>query len=256
MEAVAEAIAAARDVPDWVRHLPGLGQDDPFDPRDPGDLISAVNPEPVVPGPIRPPELPAELLARGLSAGRRARREAVVLFELPDLLGARDGPAVLAGYGAIPIELARDVATDTSWRRMVTEPADGHLLDLGRRRYRPSAKMRQHLVGFGQHCTTPGCGQAAKEFDHATEWSNGGHTAIRNAAGPCGHHHRLRNMYGYRTNILDDGTTEWITPAGTRTTTPPDDYRIYNYGKPPDPEPPPKPDPKPKKWDDDSEPPF
>ncbi|HTY71886.1 MAG TPA: DUF222 domain-containing protein [Actinomycetes bacterium] len=168
----------------------------------------------------------------GLRAGRDATREVVVHVDLTTLLGLREGHADLPGYGPLPIELARDLARSSSWRRLVHEDATGHLLDLGRRRYRPTPKMRDHLVGLGQRCSAPGCGRAAMQFDHAIPWSEGGDTAVSNANPACVHHHRLKTLYGFSAERQTDGSITWTTPSGTHTT-PPEDHRITNYGEPP-----------------------
>jgi len=166
----------------------------------------------------------------GLRAGLKARCEVIVQIDLPTLLALRDGSGVIPGYGPIPVELARDLAASTTWRRLVTEPVDGHLLDLGRRRYRPSAKMRDHLLGLGQRCSAPGCNRAAAEFDHARPWSEGGGTSVQNGNPACHHHHRLKTIYGYRTVRHPDGSVEWITPGGNTSRRPPDDHRVNDYG--------------------------
>ena len=64
-----------------------------------------------------------------------------VTVDLPTLLGLQDNPAELAGYGPIPAELARILATDGRWRRMILEPQTGELLDLGHSSYKRSAEL-------------------------------------------------------------------------------------------------------------------
>jgi len=46
-------------------------------------------------------------------------------------------PAELNGYGPIPADLARRIAADGTWRRILTEPVSGAILDYGRSTYRP-----------------------------------------------------------------------------------------------------------------------
>src|SRR5262249_16363841 len=53
------------------------------------------------------------------------------------LMGLDDQPADLAGYGPIPADLARELAAEGTWRRLVTDPLSGTLLDFGRTTYRP-----------------------------------------------------------------------------------------------------------------------
>ncbi|NHT17847.1 DUF222 domain-containing protein [Cellulomonas sp. IC4_254] len=53
------------------------------------------------------------------------------------LLGLDDQPADLDGYGPIDAVRARALAAGGVWRRVVTDPVTGQVLDVGRTRYRP-----------------------------------------------------------------------------------------------------------------------
>jgi hypothetical protein len=57
------------------------------------------------------------------------------------LVGCDELPAELEGYGPITAALARRIATDPTgtWRRLLTDPASGHLMEYGRSTYRPPA---------------------------------------------------------------------------------------------------------------------
>ena len=55
-----------------------------------------------------------------------------VTIDLPTLLGLSENPGQLAGYGAIPASVARALASDGKWRRFITDPQSGVLLDYGR----------------------------------------------------------------------------------------------------------------------------
>ena len=69
---------------------------------------------------------------------RRCRNVQVNLtIDLPTLLGLRDHPAELTGYGPLPAPLARTLAADGKWRRLIHDPFTGHLLDLGHTTYEP-----------------------------------------------------------------------------------------------------------------------
>ncbi|WP_300009964.1 DUF222 domain-containing protein, partial [Pseudonocardia sp.] len=59
-----------------------------------------------------------------------------VIVPYSTLTGADDQPCELSGYGPIPAHLARDIATDAVWRRLLVDPASGTLLDYGRTVYR------------------------------------------------------------------------------------------------------------------------
>src|SRR5215475_3438709 len=45
------------------------------------------------------------------------------------LMGFDDQPGDLAGYGPIPADLARELAAEGTWRRLLTDPLSGTLLD-------------------------------------------------------------------------------------------------------------------------------
>jgi len=64
-----------------------------------------------------------------------------VTVALSTLLGLDDQPADLDGHGPIPAAVARRLAADPTgtWRRLITEPGTGHLLEYGRTTYRPRA---------------------------------------------------------------------------------------------------------------------
>jgi hypothetical protein len=62
-------------------------------------------------------------------------------IDLPTLLGLAEHPGEIPGYGIIPAGLARELAADGTWRRLVTDPQTGHLIDCGRTRYRPTQQL-------------------------------------------------------------------------------------------------------------------
>ena len=167
------------------------------------------------------------VLKRGQS---KPRRQVGMIMDLPVALGFQDGTAELEDYGPIPPSLAREIAQDAAWRRVVLEPIDGHLLDYGRERYRPTQKMRDFLVGLAQRCRVAGCNRRAVETDHGIDWVDLGRTSSFNCNGLCKHHHALKTNNGFKVVNHIDGSMEWVSPSGRRTVRPPDDLRITNYG--------------------------
>ena len=94
---------------------------------------------PVAPAapPVRP-GLPAQLapptrLHRAPAGHRGLRADVHVTVPAGTLLGLCDEPGELAGYGPIPASMARRLAGDGTWRRVLTDPASGAILDVGRR---------------------------------------------------------------------------------------------------------------------------
>jgi len=76
----------------------------------------------------------------------QGRRPAIqVTVSADTLLGLNDQPAHLTGYGPITADTARRLAADSSgtWRRLLTDPNTGALLDIGEHRYRPPQLPRE-----------------------------------------------------------------------------------------------------------------
>ena len=150
------------------------------------------------------------------------------------LIGADDAPAELVGHGPIPAHVAREIAADGVWRRLVTDPLSGTLLDYGRTTYTPPAGLADHVRARDLYCRAPGCRRRAAdaELDHLIAWADGGTTCEKNLDAFCKHHHKLKHHGKWRIDAHPDGRLTWITPTGHRHTTARHDYR---------PEPPPAP---------------
>src|SRR5262249_49255302 len=80
-----------------------------------------------------------------------------VTVALTTLMGLDEQPAELAGYGPIPAPVARELAGDGTWRRLVTDPLSGQLLDYGRTTYRPPAGLADFVRARDQRCIFPRC---------------------------------------------------------------------------------------------------
>jgi hypothetical protein len=142
------------------------------------------------------------------------------------LTGVDDQPAELVGHGPIPADLAREIAADGVWRRLVTDPLSGTVLDYGRATYHPPAGLADHVRARDLHCRFPLCRRRAAdaELDHTLAWAAGGETSAANLRALCGHHHRLKGHAGWRVEAHPDGRLTWTTPTGHRHTTAPHDY--------------------------------
>ena len=164
-----------------------------------------------------------------------------VVIPYSTLTGADDQPAELVGHGPIPASLAREAAADGIWRRLVTDPLSGTLLDHGRTTYHPPAALADHVQS--PRPVTAGSPAAARraadaELDHITAWSDGGTTSEPNLAANCTHHHRLKtHAAGWRVHAHPDGRLTWTTPTGHQHTTRPHDYRPEPPESPPSPPP-------------------
>ena len=133
-----------------------------------------------------------------------ARCEAVLT------MGGRSAP--------IPGVTARALAAGGTWRRLVTDPLSGAVLDIGRRRYRPPAALADLVRARDRACTHPGCEVPARrcDLDHIRPWAAGGTTSLTNLTSLCQAHHRLKHTPGWSLSRADDGSLVWRTPSGAR----------------------------------------
>jgi hypothetical protein len=145
-----------------------------------------------------------------------------VTIDLPTLLGLAENPGELAGYGAIPASVAREIASDARWKRFITEPITGNLLDYGREQYEPPQALRDFLIARDRKCRFPGCGRSASQsdLDHAQSWESGGATSRENLGALCRRHHKLKTHHGWKVESYPDGSCLWKSPAGKEFFTP------------------------------------
>ncbi|MFE5337368.1 DUF222 domain-containing protein [Isoptericola sp. NPDC056573] len=160
----------------------------------------------------------------------RSRAGIRVTVAASTLLGSDDLPAILAGHGPIPAEMARTLASDPDavWQRLFTDPGSGVLTDLSSRAYRPSAALRAAVVARDVTCTFPGCrvpAAASSDLDHVEPFdpaSDAPQTHGGNLHALCRTHHRAKTVGGWRVERDPvDGRTTWTAPTGHRFDRPP-----------------------------------
>jgi hypothetical protein len=100
---------------------------------------------------------------------------------------------------------------------------NGTLLDVGRRRRRPSAAQRR-AARERDHCRCrfPGCESRRVDLHHIRYWINGGRTDLINLISLCPYHHRLVHDRGYLITARPDGTFTFTSPAGVTLPASPD----------------------------------
>ncbi|MDT7555558.1 MAG: hypothetical protein QOI68_28 [Pseudonocardiales bacterium] len=200
-----------------------LGSTEPVGQGLPPDLAAPPDPVPTV-----TPNGAARSggVAGSVVVARPVRRGGVqvrvgVTVGLTTLLGLDQLPGELAGYGPIPADQARELAAQGTWRRLVTDPVTGALLDYGTSRYTPPAHLAAHVVARDQTCVFPGCRIRADrcDLDHRVPFdADGGNGATSdvNLSALCRPHHRLKQQPGWRLARYADGTLAWRTPTGHR----------------------------------------
>jgi hypothetical protein len=99
-----------------------------------------------------------------------------VTVPLSTLLGLDDAPGEIAGVGPVPAPVARSLmAQATVWRRLLSDPADGHLITQVVRSYRPTQAMRDYVLArTGGVCSARGCGnRRGVQIDHVDAFPHG-----------------------------------------------------------------------------------
>lgn len=145
----------------------------------------------------------------------RTRIDVTVPWDV--LAGLSEGPGFLAGYGPIPAPVARELAADGTWRRILTDPPDGAVLDVGRTRYRPPAHLADHVRARDRWCARPGCSARAEtcDLDHTAEWDrDDGRTAHDNLGPLCERDHQVKTHGGAAMYQPEPGVFYWRSPLG------------------------------------------
>jgi hypothetical protein len=122
--------------------------------------------------------------------------EMQVVVPVDCLLGMSDSPGQLPGYGPIPAGIVREMAENPrcTWRRILTDPAEGHVLEVSNRRS-PSAALARYVRTRNPTCVFPGCDKpsTACDLDHTQPRHRTGQTSATNLGPECRRHHRLKH---------------------------------------------------------------
>ncbi|HTR69635.1 MAG TPA: DUF222 domain-containing protein [Mycobacteriales bacterium] len=156
--------------------------------------------------------------------GRRATVNAT--GGIRTLLGLRDDPGHLDGYGAITAAHLREIAADADWRRFCLAEDTGALIGIGAASYRPRQALRDFLVASRPTCDGPGCSVPSTrcDADHTIDHHAGGRTDEVNVRPRCRRHHRAKTHAGWDAEMRADRATKWTSPSGTTRTIAP--YRL------------------------------
>ena len=111
------------------------------------------------------------------------------------LLGLRDDPGELAGYGPITAQVARRIATEGTWRRLLTDPRTGRFDELSVDSYEPPQDMRDHVLARDPVCIGLGCRLPANrcDLDHRVPHPRGP-TAAGNLEPWCRSGHEIKTF--------------------------------------------------------------
>jgi hypothetical protein len=160
---------------------------------------------------------------------RRSRRTAHVVIDLPTLLGLAENPGEVPGVGPVPPSLARELAGDAQWRRLVCDPMTGELLDLSPETYTPGVALSRYLRARHTDCVHPHCSRSSEdsELDHVVAFSAGGLTTRANLVPRSARCHHAKHD-GAWVDVPDPHRPGWGTlrsPSGVEQRYRPTDYR-------------------------------
>jgi len=158
----------------------------------------------------------ADWLGRTFPAEQRRRPHIEVLVPVGTLLGLDDTPAELAGYGPIPASVARRIANDGRWRRILTDPATGTAVEAATRRHDPPAQVSETLIVRDQTCRWPGCRRPARrsQRDHVRKHRLHGVTQLDGMAMFCDAHHDLKDFGSWVVTAEPGGVLRFQAPTG------------------------------------------
>ena len=134
-----------------------------------------------------------------------------VLAEQATLDGRSDKPGYLPGFGILPADSVRALAT--SARLTPVAVPTGAAPDPG---YRPSAATLEFLRWRDLTCRWPGCDRPAEksDIDHTVPWPHGP-THPSNTKPYCRSHHLIKTFCaGWTDQQLPDGTIVLTAPTG------------------------------------------
>ena len=119
----------------------------------------------------------------------------------------------------MPAQIGRDLAGyATAFRRMVTDPIKGHLLDYGRTAYLPEP-LRTYTGARDSGCRAPGCtvrDPRRLQMDHAIPFPEGASDPANTGCLCVGHHQAKTDGRTRIDNSAADGSADWITGWGQR----------------------------------------
>lgn len=158
-----------------------------------------------------------DLLLSG-NGGEAERAEVFLYLDLATYLSLNNDPAELAGHGPIPAAVARQIVSgpDTTVRRIITDPLDGQVLELGKKHYQLTAGAEEFIRVRDRECRQPGCARPAQNCRIETTSPAKGESPQNgdDLVSYCSRHRLLKNRPSWRYEVQSDGTLWVTTPAG------------------------------------------
>jgi hypothetical protein len=169
------------------------------------------------------PRTPTGQPGRPVLARQGRRPHLTVTLSLDTLAGLNELPAALAGYGSIPADLARSIATSAGTiTAVLTDPATGAVTTAGELTYRPRQALRDQSAARTDTCQFPSCRQPVWrcDLDHRDPFNHrhpdqGGRTTLDNSGALCRRHHLFKDHADWQLTVDTSRlTVNWTSPTG------------------------------------------
>ncbi|MGW5717127.1 DUF222 domain-containing protein [Amycolatopsis sp. NPDC003865] len=161
-------------------------------------------------------DVATDLLLSG-TGGPNNRAEVFLHVDLLTYLGMNDLPAALAGRGPIAASTARRIlsGSDTTIRRVLTDPRTGQVIELSPTRYPLDPAHDEFIRVRDRECRQPGCTRPAQNCGVEPTRAHG---EVKEAADQpvtyCTRHRKLKSQPGWDYEVTSGGTVNVATPAG------------------------------------------
>ena len=121
------------------------------------------------------------------------------------------------------------MAPSTTLARLLTDPADGRLIERSITSYRPDADMRRQVRAADVTSRAPGSRRPAAwcDLDHEHPWADGGPTSEANLNCKDRRSHGFKTKGWWTTTMAPNRDVSWTTLLGQTETTRSHDYRQY-----------------------------
>lgn len=131
--------------------------------------------------------------------------------------------SIVGGDSIDPLTAKQMFLNATSFRRVITDPVKGVVVDMDRRTYRPTRAQRDWLTLHHGTCTRDGCTHLAvdADLDHDRPWVRGGTTDLTQLRPLCPRDHTMRHRTRVRYRTRPDRTVQIVSPTGYASTAPP-----------------------------------
>ena len=136
-----------------------------------------------------------------------------------------DTPGIMELLGPIPARIAREIAAEGVWHRLVTDPVTGILTDYSTTTYQPPPRLRAAVLARDRVCQVGGCDVPGTrcDLDHIEPFRTDrvpmpgepGQTRAENLHTLCRKHHNLKTHAGWGVH-RDPATGReiWTSPTG------------------------------------------